>query len=161
MTTVYSAKDRVDIGIGATKVIDVTVQNDSKTWAFIDVPRHPDKHSIDFTDLGNGKMQITNNSRWVVSLWPAQPFLGRKEYKKATVVASVTNVNTGTNLDELNLTTRTKNILRDNGIFTVEALSETTHEHLKTFNGVGISTVGRIVMALDEWEENDEGTGTE
>lgn len=157
MTTVYSARNRVDIGIGASKIIDVLVEN-KQMWAFIDLPRHPDKHSVTFNDLGNGKMQITNNSRWVVSLWPAQPFLGRKEYKTTTVTASVVSV--GTDLDALNLTTRVKNILRDNGIFTVESLADVKYEHLKTFKGVGISTYGRIVMALDGWRD-DEGTRIE
>lgn len=159
MTTVYSAKDRVDIGIGASKIIDVLVEN-KQMWAFIDIPRHPDKHSITFDDLGNGKMQVTNNSRWVVSLWPAQPFLGRKEYKKAVIAAKITDIRTGMDIDVLNLTTHIKNMLRDNGIFTVESLIELRPEHIKTFRGIGYRTVDVIYDAIDEWRNNNEGNGT-
>ena len=157
MTTVYSAKDRVDIGIGASKIIDVTVEN-KQMWAFIDIPRHPDKESVNFEDHGNGKMQVTNKSRWVVSLWPAQPFLGRKEYKTTTVTASVINIDVGTDIEELDLAVRTKNILRNNGVFTIESLAQIKLEHLKTFKGVGNFTYDKIIIAIDEWRQDNEST---
>lgn len=153
MTTVYSAKDRVDIGIGASKVIDVNVTSEARTWAFIDLPRHPDKHSVDFEYLGNGKMKVTNNSRYVVSLWPNQPFLGVKEYKKATLVTG--SVHLGHPLEDLDLDVRIRNILRENGIYTAEAVGRTSREHLLTFKGVGVTTVEKIFDAWRKWDERE------
>ena len=57
-------------------------------------------------------------------------------------------VNTGTSLDELNLSNRAKNALSKAGISSVEALQGLTNDEITNTGGLGEKTIAEILEVL-------------
>ena len=173
----FYALDRVDVGIGVSKVVKIVWVGD-----FVDHARskatlkgHPKPKAVSFELLDRDTMRVINNSNNVVSLWPGESFLtvvkGHPVYialsevvdarlgvpmREATFTGAVTDIRTETDLVVLNLGYSTSLKLKNAGYLTVEQLDKTHGEELLSINGIGENTLWKIREAVLAYMEGDD-----
>ena len=100
-------------------------------------------------DFIDNKRNITNSASQEKSTVEATEYLGeatpsyRTGVKKIRIV-DVQKSDTDDSIDNLRLSPRSRNVLKNNGITTIEKLKKTPIENIKRFRGAGKSTIAEI-----------------
>lgn len=141
MIKVYYPKERIDVGIGQTKVLAVRTEKADYRAPFKTFVLHPNSARVEVDVLSANSVRITNNSNNVVMLQAETAFYGT-EYKTAVITAEIQPL-----VYNLPITARQERALIRTGS-TLEDLNVMSVEELEAIKGISKAIAKRIYNVL-------------
>lgn len=167
-TITFYPVDRIDVGIGASKNVQVIATHKwvgSASDAII-LPGHPAPQQLNFQLLEEDLLRITNNSMNIASLWPGHEFLvvtlghpvymamaEKQSMKSAVVTGHIKELQTKTDINVLGISKHIMTSLANQKITTVEELEAMDDDDLLNVSGIGPGRQSVIRAAIARYRK--------